>query len=120
MSDQITDAVIRCRFVGCDPSTIAQVTLAIVDQLGAAVDADMSVLEALDYPLTDGIDALSAAGIDAIEFRVSGTEVRLDAYIGRDPVDSADAFGDAQDAVETFFDVSFPDASVVRLVGSVK
>lgn len=120
MSDETVDSVVRCRFDGCDAPTVARVVLAVVDQVAAAADADMAVLEALDYPLTDGIASLSECGIDTIEVRGSDGAVRIDVYVDRVPQDVVGALGDAQDAVETFFDVTFPEASVVRMVGSLR
>lgn len=120
MSERSGDPVVRCRFDNCDASTILEVTLAVVDQVGAAVDADIAVLEALDYPLSDGIEALFEHDIEMIEVSEVSGVVRVDVHVGRPPTDFRGAFGDAQDAIETFFDVTFPHTSVVRMAGSLR
>lgn len=120
MADGRDRSAVRCRFEDCGPDLIVRVALAVVDQVAAAVDADIGVLEALDYPLTDGIEALSDHGVTMIEVSESDGVLRVDVHVDRAPRDVEDAFGTASEAVETFFGVTFPESSVVRLAGALR
>lgn len=114
--------VVRCDFDGCDSSMTFRVVLAVVDQLGADADIDLTILESLDLPLEDCIAALAPRGIETASVwmgdDVLTIEIQLQAV--DDILDTA-PLGDMTDVVEAFFDVTFanrpPHARLTVSVG---
>jgi len=97
---------VRCDFDRCDSSMIFRVLLAVVDQLCADIDTDLAMLESLDVPLAEAIDALHPRGVEEASVSASVERIVIDLRL-RDGVGFLDTapFGDAGEIVESFFDI---------------
>ncbi|WP_420451906.1 hypothetical protein [Ilumatobacter sp.] len=113
---------VRCRFGGSDPSLQRRVVMATVDQLCAATDIGIDVLESLEIPLGEVMTTLWPYGIESVVVAVTGGDLHLTIELRTEPAlhDRA-LFADVDGVVEAFFDVeSGSSASEIELVGSLR
>ncbi len=109
-----------CRFDRCSESIISRVVLALVDQLCADADIDITLLDALDYPLGETLAALHEFDVLGVTVGVSGGELHVDIELSRAVSNPFDLLGDATASVASFFDIrSSADSSIVALVGDL-
>lgn len=94
-----------------------RVLLAVVDQLCADTDADLSLLESLAIPLEDSVDALTPREIDAASVTLHDDVLVVDFHLRRgDGLLDTAPFGETSEVVESFFDVHVSDdPPLVRL-----
>lgn len=95
-----------CSFESCEASVIEQVVLATVDQLCAQHDVDIALLDALEYPLGEGIAALAPFGIARVGVDIDGSDLRIVVALDSEVTNLISALGDEADIVLCFFDRS--------------
>lgn len=112
---------VRCRFDGCDASIVSRVVMAAVDQLAATADADIALLDALDYPLGETLAALDPNGVNAVDVEVVDDRLQLAVHLAQPPPESELPLGDAKGVIESFFDIEYPiGRSTVSIHGSLR
>lgn len=101
---------VRCDFDACDTSMMLRVVMAVVDQLCADADTDLQMLESLDVPLEDAIDALSSRQIESatVALRDGSLVIEFGLRTGDHLMDTS-LFGESSELVESFFDVRGSD-----------
>lgn len=100
------ESSVRFRFDDCDESIIVRTIVTAADHLCAAADISIALLDALEVPLSEGLSALHAAGIDVAVVGVSDDRLTLDINTRRAlPSDTSEIFGPAFDIVGSFFDI---------------
>lgn len=98
-----------CEFVALDPETTLTIVTAMVDQMCAHADVDALLLDTIELPLVEAIDALIARSI-----RVEATTVSVDAErtleveFVAEPLGQlapTDLLGSAYGLIESYFDL---------------
>lgn len=102
---------VRCDFDACGTSMVFRVVMAVVDQLCADADTDLQILEALDVPLEDALDALAPRGIEFAAVALNDDVLVIDVGLSvGDHLMDTSLFGESSEMVESFFDVRGSDA----------
>lgn len=98
--------------------------MAVVDQLSLRCDANIAILDALDFPLGESIEAFHHYGIESAHVRFDGSDLVVALSLSSRVADPIDLLGDSADVVSSFFAVGVADntsdATTVVLTGSLQ
>lgn len=111
----------RCEFTALDAVTVYRLTTALIDQLSAQVDVDIDVLDALEFPLAEVVEALARwSAIEAVDVTLGDdTHLVVDFTCSGDLPAAPVLLGESRHVVTSFFDLSESDSGRLRLAGSL-
>jgi len=116
-----SDDHIGFAFGSCEKSIVSRSVMAAVDQLCAATDVPVSLLDALEVPLSESLSALYPLGIH--DAKVWVADGRLSVRIGVATASgdtSIDMFGEADALIRSFFDeIERPSDTCIELTASL-
>jgi len=116
-----TDCRVSFTFDSCEESIITRSVLAAVDQLCAATDVEVSLLDALEVPIAEFFSVIYPFGIGDAE--VSVDDGRLGVHVGAESdlgESTDDVLGEAADLIQPFFDeIEQPSSTCIRMTASL-
>lgn len=112
-------ATARCEFTALGAAMVHRLTTALVDQLSAQVDVDIGILDAIEHPLAEAVEALSRCGdIQAVDVSLSRElHLMLDFSCSSELPDTSALLGDSGNLVSSFFDLTTTGPGHLRLSG---
>lgn len=112
---------VNCTFDSCTPSIVSRVVVAAIDQLSAAEDVDIVVLDAIGHPVAVSVEALHGHGIEHVAVALVGGVLEITFGLTQVVADTASVLGEGNELVSAFFDVATStDPARVRLTGSME
>ena len=119
--DEAARLSVSCDFRNCDTSIVGRVLVATVDQLCADGDVAIDVLESIEFPLLEMVDALHEHVVSSVVVTFDGDRLGIRCRVDRPVVDAVDLLGASDDVIGSFFDVAVPDDPyTVVLTGSLR
>ena len=113
-------APVRCVFRECDPTMVHRVVMAVVDHVAAEADPDVEMLDALEAPIGETVEALAPAVIAAVAVSLGGARLTVDLEL-RDDVSLPTSIAETLPIATSFFEIDGGHSSRrVRLEGSLR